>query len=605
MIRPFPHQEDAIKSVTESLKTNDRCHILMACGTGKTLTTLWIAQKLKVKTIAIFLPSLALINQFMKEWLKNAPWKNPRVLAICSDETVTDNIEHESLLDEEITFPVSNNSLEILDFLNKKGGDIKLIFCTYQSAWILGNACHGGINLDLGIFDEAHKTAGYGKDLFSYPLHDAIAQSNFSHIWEVLNALSARDSDLNDVIKAIGSPGVTFQNTVMDNYVEFHLSGEKYNILKKLISIKILEKFQQQNSKWDHDDLYNQLLAYKTTHGSFAKMRIKNMRLYKYVQYMKNCYENGSHKIIVKKLQEIGVGLDKNKLDLEALWDAKYQELLDYKKEHGHVNVPQRFGALGKWCAGQRETFKEGKLLPERYEKLKKLRFAFNQIEQEWEDKFIKYKYKISHNLPLGKEIVDWASYQRKSFASKTLPADKIKKLEAINFNFGIYMPVEKNKSALDSKPFIRIKEFYDKHGHINFPSKTHKSLYKYLARLRMKKREGGHIDPLLNAALDNMGVVWDNLRTVDGPKTHITISWQKEVDDLHRALTKGLRLLPKHIEFCKKIYVSKYKARLSLYRKKYLESINFSWELAKDAIIKGQKNIKYKQEKSHAQCNI
>lgn len=163
----YPHQVEAKESVLNAFNCHDRCHVVMACGTGKTLTALSIAENMNVKSIVIFVPSLALINQFMKEWLRNHHWPNVQTMCVCSDKTVTDNIEEESILLEEINFPVNTNPLAIRQFLNTKYNGIKIIFCTYQSATLLE-----GLNIDFGIFDEAHKTAGYNKLTFSYGLND-------------------------------------------------------------------------------------------------------------------------------------------------------------------------------------------------------------------------------------------------------------------------------------------------------------------------------------------------------------------------------------------------------------------------------------------------
>ena len=40
--KPDTHQIKAIEDVTAGLKTSDRGQMIMACGTGKTFTTLWI-----------------------------------------------------------------------------------------------------------------------------------------------------------------------------------------------------------------------------------------------------------------------------------------------------------------------------------------------------------------------------------------------------------------------------------------------------------------------------------------------------------------------------------------------------------------------------------
>ena len=49
--RPKPHQTDAIKSVIEGLSKNEKGQLIMACGTGKTLTSLWIKEALDAKKV--------------------------------------------------------------------------------------------------------------------------------------------------------------------------------------------------------------------------------------------------------------------------------------------------------------------------------------------------------------------------------------------------------------------------------------------------------------------------------------------------------------------------------------------------------------------------
>lgn len=163
----LPHQKEALKAVTAELKKADRCHIVMACGTGKTLTSLAIAENINPKSIVVFVPSLALINQFMKEWIKNTNWKDYETLAVCSDNSVTNGIESDSILLEDMDFSVTSDVATIKKFLNLRNKKLKIIFCTYQSSILLKD-----LKIELGIFDEAHKTAGYGKNLFAFSLHN-------------------------------------------------------------------------------------------------------------------------------------------------------------------------------------------------------------------------------------------------------------------------------------------------------------------------------------------------------------------------------------------------------------------------------------------------
>ena len=59
----------------------------MACGTGKTFTTLWIKERLRANTVLVLLPSLSLLSQTMREWVWGAS-EQFEALAVCSDPTV-------------------------------------------------------------------------------------------------------------------------------------------------------------------------------------------------------------------------------------------------------------------------------------------------------------------------------------------------------------------------------------------------------------------------------------------------------------------------------------------------------------------------------------
>ena len=51
--KPEPHQIEAIKDVSSRLKTVDRGQLIMACGTGKTFTTMWIKEELKAHSTLV------------------------------------------------------------------------------------------------------------------------------------------------------------------------------------------------------------------------------------------------------------------------------------------------------------------------------------------------------------------------------------------------------------------------------------------------------------------------------------------------------------------------------------------------------------------------
>jgi superfamily II DNA or RNA helicase len=155
---PRPHQDSAIKDVVKGLQEHDRGQLIMACGTGKTLTALWIKETLQPKTTLVLVPSLNLLAQTLAEWAKNtsSPWN---YLCVCSDDTVNRADDQPISTVGDLPFDVTTNSEQIASFL-QLGGE-KIIFSTYQSSAQVARAQEGSETMfDLVICDEAHRLTG-------------------------------------------------------------------------------------------------------------------------------------------------------------------------------------------------------------------------------------------------------------------------------------------------------------------------------------------------------------------------------------------------------------------------------------------------------------
>ena len=117
--KPFPHVKEAIKGTVKGFKGTDRGQLLMACGTGKTLAAMWIAERLDCRRTLILLPSLSLLAQTLREWTANAS-KPFDYLAVCSDETVAGEdefVQHTA----ELGLPVTTDPDQIAAFLRGRG----------------------------------------------------------------------------------------------------------------------------------------------------------------------------------------------------------------------------------------------------------------------------------------------------------------------------------------------------------------------------------------------------------------------------------------------------------------------------------------------------
>ncbi len=156
-LTPKKHQIEATKAIVNGLKQSDRGHVVMACGTGKTLTALWAKEKINPKKTLVLVPTLGLLHQFFNNWQDNSSIKF-EWLCVCSDESVTGDYAYAS--PSQLGIPVTNKITDIASFLSGESDGI--IFSTYNSASLVGQAQKvlGAETIDLLIADEAHRTAG-------------------------------------------------------------------------------------------------------------------------------------------------------------------------------------------------------------------------------------------------------------------------------------------------------------------------------------------------------------------------------------------------------------------------------------------------------------
>jgi len=164
------HQTDALNATHEHFKTADRGKLIMACGTGKTFTSLKIAEKeTDGKGLILFLvPSIALLGQTLREWSAQAD-EPINSICICSDVEVSktkakrSDTGGDSISD--LALPASTNTKEILKQFNDikqfNVGGMTVVFSTYQSIEVIAKAQTAGeFVFDLIICDEAHRTTG-------------------------------------------------------------------------------------------------------------------------------------------------------------------------------------------------------------------------------------------------------------------------------------------------------------------------------------------------------------------------------------------------------------------------------------------------------------
>jgi len=186
------HQKTALDSCYEHFEHADRGRMIMACGTGKTFTSLKIAEhETNGSGLILFLvPSIALLGQTLREWSAEATG-TLNSICVCSDTSVgkkrSKAEDSDSFSVEDLALPASTKpeiiANQIKNFLTRSAktvvsttstsatssaaSGLTVVFSTYQSIqavseaqYILNKSNPGFADFDLIVCDEAHRTTG-------------------------------------------------------------------------------------------------------------------------------------------------------------------------------------------------------------------------------------------------------------------------------------------------------------------------------------------------------------------------------------------------------------------------------------------------------------
>lgn len=173
--KPRYYQREVIKSALEHFKENDRGQLIMAPGTGKTFTSLKVAEAMAKEaeqeqyTVLYLVPSIQLLTQTLRGW-NNDTELTMSSMAVTSDRnasrgTVKQDESNLTIKASDIGYPattsaekVVENYQELMEYPKK---EMLVVFGTYQSIDVLGEAQQNGFpEFDLIIADEAHRTTG-------------------------------------------------------------------------------------------------------------------------------------------------------------------------------------------------------------------------------------------------------------------------------------------------------------------------------------------------------------------------------------------------------------------------------------------------------------
>ena len=197
-------------------------------------------------------------------------------------------------------------------------------------------------------------------------------------------------------------------------------------------------------------DRWEEMLAalkkFKTEHGHCrVPQRFKeNSRLADWVSRLRTSRNKGQLAAEEEKvLTELGFDWS----PVTNRWDEMFQQLIEFKNEHGHTNVPQRsrkYLQLSHWIRNQRAAKRYNRpIIAERGRRLDEIGFVWRLIDPlSWESMFenlVEFKRVYGHcNVPQhwkeNKRLGKWVNTQRTTYKRGKMPAEKEKQLNEIGF---------------------------------------------------------------------------------------------------------------------------------------------------------------------------
>jgi len=160
-----PHQKDAIAAIREGFVTHDRGKWISACGTGKTFTSLKLAEQLAAENggqlkVLFLAPSISLVSQTLREWMAQTQ-TDIRPFVVCSDTKA--GRQAEDITTHDIPLPTTDAARLASEMakIGRRGRQMTVVFSTYQSIDVVAQAQHqSNQDFDLILCDEAHRTTG-------------------------------------------------------------------------------------------------------------------------------------------------------------------------------------------------------------------------------------------------------------------------------------------------------------------------------------------------------------------------------------------------------------------------------------------------------------
>ncbi|WP_299465328.1 helicase associated domain-containing protein [uncultured Microscilla sp.] len=255
----------------------------------------------------------------------------------------------------------------------------------------------------------------------------------------------------------------------------------------------------------------------KYGHADVPHSWIEDPRLAKWVGAQRGHYKKGELSARkVKQLEAIGFSWV---LQVQTVlsWEARYEQLLEFKTKYGHCNVAtsdiEEWSGLVNWVKEQRRKYKENILSPDQITQLEKVGFVWSVLEDVWMKSYEElcvYKEAQGHCFPSLKDpstksLGLWIRTQR--LMKVSLLPHRLELLNKIGFDWQQEAGRAKEKWMVKYK---ELKGYKNKHGHFIIPQsdRSLKSLRMWFFGQRSRFKQG-KLSSSRVELLDKLGVEW------------------------------------------------------------------------------------------------
>ncbi len=315
---------------------------------------------------------------------------------------------------------------------------------------------------------------------------------------------------------------------------------------------------------------------------------------------------------------------------LEAVWNEKFNELLEFFKIHGHYDVPQGWRPnpkLASWVSAQRAAYRRGELGAERIERLSALGFPWHPSEQKWHQMYhalLTYHQRFGHtrvpvNWKENRRLAHWVAVQRRQKKLGRLSADRIAKLNLLAFEWIIRRraPVDGTQVRRVRRPrgeakrnqweemLAALKAFKIEHGHCRVPQRYEENtrLADWVSRVRTRRNKRT-LPAEQEKVLTDLGFDWNPIATKWDMMFRSLVEYKKRFG--HTNVPQKSREYPELAAWVANERHDKKKRKpISASRAARLDALGFTWEFNPAFTWEDMFNALVEFKKVYGHCNV